>query len=110
MRYQKFPLTVIKRLYTSPFILKIEINDTEELPEGNFPVNLKLINQYQWKYPSLMAKYNMGTYNKGFLCGGSNMDLILIICVSKVVIPVILQIYTLHWYHTYLLYPGMYIM
>ena len=38
-----------------------EINDTEELPEGDFPINLKLTDQYQRKYPSLMAKYNMDT-------------------------------------------------
>ena len=33
-----------------------EINDIEELLEGVFPINLKLINQYQRKYPSLMNK------------------------------------------------------
>ena len=34
-----------------------EINDIRELPEGVFPIHLKLINQYQQKYPSLMDKY-----------------------------------------------------
>ena len=33
-----------------------EINDTEEIPEGNFHINLKLIDKYQWTEPSLMAK------------------------------------------------------
>ena len=34
-----------------------EITDIRELPEGIFHINLKLIDPYQWKYPSLMAKY-----------------------------------------------------
>ena len=34
-----------------------EINEIKELPEGIFPINLKLIDQYQRKYPSLMDKY-----------------------------------------------------
>ena len=38
-----------------------EINDIEELSEVIPPINLKLIYQYQHKYPRLMAKYNMGT-------------------------------------------------
>ena len=33
-----------------------EINDIEELPEGNFPINLKLIKKYQRTEPSLIAK------------------------------------------------------
>ena len=43
-----------------------EINDIVELPEGTFPLNLKLIQQYQWEEPSITAKYNDGTYHKGF--------------------------------------------
>ena len=46
-----------------------EINDTQELPEGIFPVNLKPIEQYQRKYPSLLSKYKKGTYNKGSVPG-----------------------------------------
>ena len=42
----------------------LEINNTEELLEGIFPINLKSINQYQRKYPRLKAKYKMGTYKK----------------------------------------------
>ena len=30
-----------------------EINDTEEIPEGNFPINLKLIQKYQREEPSI---------------------------------------------------------
>ena len=39
-----------------------EINDIKELPEGGFPINFKLIYQYQRKYPSLMIKYKTGCY------------------------------------------------
>ena len=36
------------------------------------------------------------------------MNLNLIPCEGKIVIPSIIQNYVLHWYHTYLLYPVMY--
>ena len=39
-------------------------------------------------------------------CGGSNIDLNLITCKGKIVIPSKLQSYAVHWYHTYLLHPG----
>ena len=32
-----------------------EINDIKELPEGNFPINLKLIQKYQRSEPSIIA-------------------------------------------------------
>ena len=35
------------------------------------PVNVK-INQYQWKYPRLMAKYKTGIYKSDYFYGGSN--------------------------------------
>ena len=38
-----------------------ELNDTGELTEGTFLMNLKLIDQYQQKYPILKAKYEIGT-------------------------------------------------
>ena len=44
--------------------IESEINDTEELTEEIFLINLKLIGQYQQKDPSLNAKYKMGTYKK----------------------------------------------
>ena len=34
-----------------------QINDTEEIPEGIFPITLELINKYQWKHPILLDKY-----------------------------------------------------
>ena len=68
-----------------------EINDTSELPEGILPINLNTINQYQRKYPSLKAKYEMGTYKKCYFGGGSNIQLILIMCKDKVCVVLILQ-------------------
>ena len=83
-----------------------EINDTEELPEGNFHINLKLIDQHKRKESSLMTKYKEGTYHKGSICGGINIYLILIMCEYNIVILSILKSYLLHWYHTYLLHTG----
>ena len=54
-----------------------------------------------------MAKYKYGTYHKGYFRGGSNIDINLITCKDKFVIPSKLQSYIVHWYHTYLLHPGM---
>ena len=34
-----------------------QINDIKESPEGIYPTNLKLIDQYHRKYPRLMARY-----------------------------------------------------
>ena len=86
-----------------------EINDTEEIPEGDFSIDLKFIQRNQRAEPSLMAKYKNGMYHKGYICGGSNDDITLIICEDKIVIPSKIQSYVLNWYHTYLLHPGMYI-
>ena len=63
------------------------ISDTEEIPEGDFPINLKLIQKYQPLEPRITAKYNTGTYHKGYFCGVSNIDLNLITCKDKIVIP-----------------------
>ena len=67
-----------------------EINDTEELTEVNFPINLKLIEQYQRKDPSLKDKCELGAYQKGYFQGGINIHINLIMCKDKVVIPPIL--------------------
>ena len=84
-----------------------KINDNGETIESTFPINLKLINQYQRKEPSLMAKYKYGTYQNVYFRGVSYIDLNLITREDKIVIPSILQGYILHRYHTYLLHPGM---
>ena len=46
-----------------------EINDTKGLPEYNFRISLKLIDQYQQKYPSMMAKNETGTYKTSYFHG-----------------------------------------
>ena len=68
-----------------------EINDFEELPEGTFLINLKLIQKYQQSESSILAKYKNGTHHKGYFRGGSNIDLKLITCEDKIVIPSKLQ-------------------
>ena len=84
-----------------------EINDIEEIPEGNFPIILKWIHRYQRAEPSMIAKYKNGTYHKGSFYGVGNADLNFITCEDKIVIPEKLQSYIFHWYHTYFLCPGM---
>ena len=84
-----------------------EINDTKELPKGKFSLKLKTDQTISTENPSLLAKNKMGTYHKGYFYGGSNINLNLITCEDKIVIPSILQSYVLNWYNTYLLNPGM---
>ena len=64
-----------------------EINDTEELHEGTFPINIRLIAKHQLQEPSLMDIYKDGTYHKGYFLRGSNIDINLITCKDKIVIP-----------------------
>ena len=93
--------------YTYQKEIVSEINDIEEIPEGAFTIHLKLIQKYQRTEPSLMDKYKDGAYHKCSFFGVSIANFILITCKDKIVIPSILQRYVLHWYHTYLLHPGM---
>ena len=86
----------------------LEINDIEELPEGIFLVNLNLIKKYQRTEPIIIDKCKYGTYHKGYFHGGINIDLSLITCNNKIVIPSKIQSYVLHSYHMYILHPGMY--
>ena len=44
-------------------------------------------------------------YHKVSFCGGSNIDIKLIMCEDKIFITPKLRIYVLHWYHMYLLHP-----
>ena len=71
--------------------IMLRINDINKLPEGIFPVKLKIINQYQQKYPSLIAKYKTGKYESGSFCGVRNINFNNITCEDKIVIPLILQ-------------------
>ena len=57
------------------------------IPEGNFPIHLKLIKKHQRKYPSLLGKYKDGTYHTGCFFGESNIDLNLIMCEDDICIP-----------------------
>ena len=54
-----------------------------------------------------MAKYEDGTYHKGYFCGVSNIDLNLIIYEDHIFISEILRSYVFYWYHTYLFHPIM---
>ena len=65
-----------------------------------------MIQRHQWEEPSMKSKYKTSTYHKDYSSGGSNIDLNLITCEDKIVIMSKLQTYELHWYHTYLLHPG----
>ena len=82
-----------------------EISDVKEIPEGDFPINLRLIQRHQWAEPSLTAKNKGGKYQKGYFREGSNKNLSLITHEDKIVITSKIQGYVLHWYHTYLLHP-----
>ena len=64
-----------------------EINDIEEIPEGTFPINLKITHEYQGVESSITAKYKDGTYHKGSFRGVVNIDIKLITCKDKIVIP-----------------------
>ena len=68
-----------------------EINDIEEIPEGTFSIDLKLIKTYQRLEPSITAKYKYGTCQQGYLHGVSNIDIKVITCKDKIVIPSKLQ-------------------
>ena len=84
-----------------------EINNIEEIPQGTFPINLKLIKPHQRLEPSITAKYNTGTYQKVSFCGGSNINLKLIKCKDNIVIPSKLQSYVVYWYHMCLFHTVM---
>ena len=85
-----------------------EINDIEEIPEFTFTIYIKLIQEHQREEPSITDKYKYGTYHTVSFRGGSNIDLKIITCKDKIVILSIIQIYVVHYYHTYILHPGIY--
>ena len=66
-----------------------------------------MIQIYQRKEPSIIAKYKYCTYYKGSFCGGSNICINLITCKDDIVIPSTLWSYVLHYYHTYIFHPEM---
>ena len=73
----------------STYLQKIvsEINDSEEMPEATFPINLKLIEKYQQTEPILMANYEDGMYHTGSFSGESNVYINLITCEDNIVSP-----------------------
>ena len=81
-----------------------------ELSEGAFPINFKIIDQYQLEYPILTDKLKCETYKRYDLSGGRNTHYNIIICKDEIIIPSKLKIYVFNWYHTYILNPGMDIM
>ena len=83
-------------------------NAIEEIPELIFPVNLILIEQYQCNDLRFVVKYKVGTHQKCYFRGGSNIVFDLIMCEDNNVITLILHSYLLHCYRTYLLYTGTY--
>ena len=83
------------------------INDIEEIPEGNFPINLKFIKKYQRAEPSTKAKYKDDAYQQDYFRGGINIDIKLITCKDKIVILSRLQSYVVNCHHTYIPHPGM---
>ena len=73
--------------YTYKNKIALEINNTEEIPVGNVPINLKLIEQHQRKETILLAKYKYGKYQKGSFRGRSHTYINLITCEDKIFIP-----------------------
>ena len=71
-----------------------------------FPVNFKKIYQYQQKDPGLMVKLKTGKYKSGYFHVVSNKTFNIIMCISKNIIPLIIQSFLLNWYHIYILRPG----
>ena len=68
-----------------------EINDIKEIPEGTFPINLKFIQEYQQAEPIIITTYKDGKYHEGSCCGVSNIDIKVLTCKDKIVIPSKLQ-------------------
>ena len=66
-----------------------EINDIEEIPEGNFSISLKFIKKKQRSELSITPKYKDGTYYKGYFCEGINSDIKLITCKDKSIITLV---------------------
>ena len=97
--------TTLKSTYKKEIMS--EINNTDELPKDNSPINLKLIQKYQRTEPSIGSKYKDGMFHKSSLREVSNIHLELIICKDNIFIPSKILSYVLHWYHTHLLHPGM---
>ena len=82
-----------------------ESYDVEKLDNDTFPLTYKQIKHYQKTDKALLKKLEKGQYSENTFRGGGK-SLTLISKDDRIVIPKILQTYTLNWYHTYLLHPG----
>ena len=63
-----------------------ELYGIKELPEGTFPLYLKLIEYYQQEYPILTEKLKCAEYIKGSFCRGQN-TIKLVALNNEIVIP-----------------------
>ena len=84
----------------------LEMYDTEDLPNGTTPLKFKTIDQYQQEYPGTKPKFKSAKYLKGYFRGDRN-SIDMVTYQDKIVIPQKLQKYVVHWYHMYLIHPGM---
>ena len=57
-----------------------ELFEINELPEGEFPMILNIIDQYQQKDPCLTDKLKCDKYKGGYFCGVRNTNFNLIPC------------------------------
>ena len=70
---------------------------SKNYPKVFFLLIEKLIDQYQRKCPSILAKYEIGMYQQGSSCGGINIYIKLITCEDNIAILPIIQSYVLYW-------------
>ena len=73
-----------------------EINDTDELLEGIFPIDFKTTDQYQQKDRSILAKYKKCTYKTGSFRRESNINFNLLPCKYRIGIVLTPQSYALN--------------
>ena len=67
-----------------------ELYDTDEMPEGTFPLSLKLIDRYQREDPCLQARLTCANYHNDPFRGGRNI-IELVMYKDKIFIPQKLQ-------------------
>ena len=68
-----------------------EIYNIEELFEVIFRINFRIMDQYQQKYPILIAKLVISKYKCGPFCGGNNNNFNHITCKNTIGFPSIIQ-------------------
>ena len=71
-----------------------------------FPLSFRLIYRYHQEYPILTENNNSEECIKGSFCGVQN-NINLVTFNDKIVIPQLLQMYVVEWYHAYILHPGL---